>query len=711
MPRGSGQRVRAHPCVLGARSRDAVPAGASGELRGDPAARVVAARPRAGRGIGAGVGTGRWAWRRSSPELPRWSTITPRPSAIDGSLDVIADAFESLGLRSVLCYEVTDRDGPERAAAGVEESRRFLAREPRPLVRGMVGAHASFTLSEETLAACVELARSADTGIHVHVAEDAADERDALARFGTRVVQRLADAGALDRRSSLAHCVHLDSSERELVRDAGAAVAHNPRSNMNNRVGRTPLADLGERVALGTDGIGVRHVRGVASWVLPVREDDAGRAARLAPGAPGCGAPSSPASCSASRRSGPSRRERRRTWSSSTTTAPDAARPATTCRGTGCSGCPRGWFGTWWWAARWWSATGGSRKVDRGGARREGGGGREAAVGRDGRSSARIRFEPEGGRGDGRAERGPGRACTCRTSTRIRDGMRYAQQAEEHGVRGRVAGGEPAGARGHGADGRVRRRHRADQGRLRRGQQLDQERRPARRDVLDARRPGAGPRDPRHRRVVGPARAEGRHRAAQRRFSRCGRPSRPCGGCSRWSGVTFHGEFVDVDDIEIDIVHGDRSPKDVPIYIGATGMKMMELAGEIADGVVLNYLVGPAYNATALEALAAGAERAGRTRRGHRPPAARGLLARRGPRPRARPRPRAGHAVPRAAAAHHEGERRRPVLLDDIGKVLTWPAGPEEIRRAMKLVPDEVVQMITASGTRGRVPDEGARVR
>ena len=78
--------------------------------------------------------------------------------------------------------------------------------------------------------------------------------------------------------------------------------------------------------------------------------------------------------------------------------------------------------------------------------------------------------------------------------------------------------------------------------------------------------------------------------------------------------VTYHGEFVDVDDIEIDIVHGDRSPKDVPIYIAATtGMKMMELAGEIGDGVLLNYLVGPGYNKEALEHLAAGAERAGRT--------------------------------------------------------------------------------------------------
>src|SRR5207237_4259434 len=76
--------------------------------------------------------------------------------------------------------------------------------------------------------------------------------------------------------------------------------------------------------------------------------------------------------------------------------------------------------------------------------------------------------------------------------------------------------------------------------------------------------------------------------------------------------VTFHGEFVDVEDIELDIVHGDRSPKDVPIYIGATGMKMMELAGEIANGAVFNYMVSPAYNRGAMEALGEGATRAGR---------------------------------------------------------------------------------------------------
>ena len=195
------------------------------------------------------------------------------PNAIEGSLDVIADAFESLGLRSVLCYEVTDRDGPERATAGVEENRRFLAAPPRALTRGMVGAHASFTLSEETLAACVDAAREADAGIHVHAAEDAADERDSEARFGRRVGERLADAGALNARTLLAHCVHLDDRECELVRESGAAVAQNARSNMNNGVGRPPLARLGDRVALGTDGIGADMFEESRAGFFRLRED------------------------------------------------------------------------------------------------------------------------------------------------------------------------------------------------------------------------------------------------------------------------------------------------------------------------------------------------------------------------------------------------------------------------------------------------------
>ena len=177
------------------------------------------------------------------------------PEAIDGSLDVIAQALADIGLRSVLSYEVTDRDGPERAMAGVEENRRFL-KAGWPLARGMVGAHASFTLSDETLGACAEVARDAGVGVHIHVAEDAADQRDAEARFGSRVVLRLGRAGVLNGSALLAHCVHVDAEEIDAIRDAGATVAHNPRSNMNNSVGLAPVAALGDGVALGTDGIG-----------------------------------------------------------------------------------------------------------------------------------------------------------------------------------------------------------------------------------------------------------------------------------------------------------------------------------------------------------------------------------------------------------------------------------------------------------------------
>jgi putative selenium metabolism protein SsnA len=178
------------------------------------------------------------------------------PNAISGSLDVIADVLQELGLRSVLCYEVTDRDGPDRAAAGVEENRSFLRSARRPLARGMVGAHASFTLSAETLAACVDLARETGAGIHIHVAEDEADQRNSRARFGTPVVERLAAAGALQEDSLLAHCVHVDPAEVAAIRAVGATVAHNPRSNMNNGVGRAPLWAFGDDLALGTDGIG-----------------------------------------------------------------------------------------------------------------------------------------------------------------------------------------------------------------------------------------------------------------------------------------------------------------------------------------------------------------------------------------------------------------------------------------------------------------------
>lgn len=163
--------------------------------------------------------------------------------------------------------------------------------------------------------------------------------------------------------------------------------------------------------------------------------------------------------------------------------------------------------------------------------------------------------------------------------------------------------------------------------------------------------------------------------------------------------VTYHGEFVHLDDVEIDIVHGDRSPKHVPIYIGATGMQMMELAGEIADGVLLNYMVGPSYDAQAMAHLAAGAARAGRTVDDIDRPQ---LVVCSVDRDR-------GLALDRAREllTQYLGQQPHimkasgvdPALIEEIGKVLTWPAERDEILRAMKLVPDDVVQQITASGT------------
>ena len=166
--------------------------------------------------------------------------------------------------------------------------------------------------------------------------------------------------------------------------------------------------------------------------------------------------------------------------------------------------------------------------------------------------------------------------------------------------------------------------------------------------------------------------------------------------------VTFDGEYVHLDGVELDYVHQERRPKQVPIYIGATGMKMMELTGEIADGVVLNYLVSPAYNVQAMEHLTVGAERAGRSIDDIDRPqlvvcsvdddrqvaldAARLLVTQYlGQQPH----------IMKASGVPQE-------LLDRIGEVLTWPATHDEVVEASRLVPDDVVQMICAAGT----PDE-----
>jgi putative selenium metabolism protein SsnA len=177
------------------------------------------------------------------------------PEAIDSSLDAVADAVDAAGVRSLLCYEVSDRHGDVRGRAGIEENLRFIHSNRRARVRAMVGAHASFTIGPNTMEALVGAARDSGSPLHIHVAEDAIDERDSIDNYGVRTVDRLLQAGALQEGDVIAHGVHLDERERRTVRASGAWVAHNPRSNMNNSVGYAPVADMGPLVGLGTDGI------------------------------------------------------------------------------------------------------------------------------------------------------------------------------------------------------------------------------------------------------------------------------------------------------------------------------------------------------------------------------------------------------------------------------------------------------------------------
>lgn len=197
------------------------------------------------------------------------------PAFVEGSLDVLASCLARVGLRGVLCYETTDRNGRDGALRGIEENRRFAAKvdaerraageSPRAgdglphgphLVEAMIGAHAPFTLGDDTLAALASVVRGSGRGFHVHVSEDPFDASHSHHAYGRDPLARLAGHGLLSDRALVAHGVHLPAADRDLLAASGAFLAHNARSNMNNRVGyQHALASL-PRVVLGTDGIG-----------------------------------------------------------------------------------------------------------------------------------------------------------------------------------------------------------------------------------------------------------------------------------------------------------------------------------------------------------------------------------------------------------------------------------------------------------------------
>jgi len=178
------------------------------------------------------------------------------PNFIRGSLGVMGEAFTKVGLRGVLCYEVTDRNGLQGAKLGLEENETWVAKNRGPMFGGLVGAHASFTLSDESLAGCSDLAESLESGVHIHVAEDPCDQADSTQKYQMRLIDRLAAFGVLGPKTILGHGTHLDKASLDIAREAGCWFAHNTRSNMNNAVGYAPVHLMGKQVALGTDGIG-----------------------------------------------------------------------------------------------------------------------------------------------------------------------------------------------------------------------------------------------------------------------------------------------------------------------------------------------------------------------------------------------------------------------------------------------------------------------
>ncbi|MCE7736838.1 MAG: putative aminohydrolase SsnA [Candidatus Heimdallarchaeota archaeon] len=183
------------------------------------------------------------------------------PAYVDGSLDLLEKAARELGVKSNLCYEVTNRNGEEEAQKGLSENERFLKKhygKNDDFISGLVGLHASFTLDDAHLERAAELEKEFDTGVHIHVAEDKSDMEHAKANFGSTVMQRLEKFNILNEKSLVAHCIHTEDLDLPLMKKYNVNVSHQPRSNMNNAVGTLDIFKVLEEgidLGMGTDGM------------------------------------------------------------------------------------------------------------------------------------------------------------------------------------------------------------------------------------------------------------------------------------------------------------------------------------------------------------------------------------------------------------------------------------------------------------------------
>jgi len=209
------------------------------------------------------------------------------PYCIDRSLDSIAAGMSEVGTRGSVCYEVSDRDGQDRASLGIYENVRFantLKGGAGSRIGAMMGLHASFTLSQPTLMRARDAAEDAGIGYHLHVAEDKIDVKDSQKRYRRRVVTRLADVGILSTKTLAIHCVHVNDSEIRHLHDSAANVVHCPRSNLSNAVGIAPVGKMfrhGVRIGFGSDGFGPPSIMddaraGLLSWRIAESNPAAG---------------------------------------------------------------------------------------------------------------------------------------------------------------------------------------------------------------------------------------------------------------------------------------------------------------------------------------------------------------------------------------------------------------------------------------------------
>ena len=178
---------------------------------------------------------------------------------IGGSLFTIADVAKELGVRACLCYEISDRDGMDKARESVMENAEFIRyalKDDTDMIDGMMGMHAQFTISDATM----ELAaanKPDEVGYHIHVAEGIEDLHDCLKKYGKRIVDRLMDFNILGEKTLLGHCIYINPHEMDLIKDTNTMVVHNPESNMGNACGCPPTMELVHRgilTGLGTDG-------------------------------------------------------------------------------------------------------------------------------------------------------------------------------------------------------------------------------------------------------------------------------------------------------------------------------------------------------------------------------------------------------------------------------------------------------------------------